>query len=295
MRETTAACPVYAVHDRHLAIATDDQFVARFIREAYGGAGVPTGRAAPHPDRGEIVATGAGYRLRFNGADRAWPIPQPGPGDAFLAAFYGSRELFRLSAARVESCRAIYGAAVACGPHAVLLLGASGSGKTTLALALVQHGALLYGDECIFVDKRTGATRGLARGLMVRASAFEPLSDIQGLRAACAAGPLYAEGDVRLWYAVDPGRIFNRDVGAPPLPLRTVILLGERAAQPAIATLPNSLARLTIAQHSHAKAAGLDALASEHDAFREVACYRVNAGPPAQTAALILRTLADAA
>jgi hypothetical protein len=296
MSETTSTTRLaFTVHDRQLVIATNDAFVSGFLREAYRRSLASVDDGSARIETGEVRAANDGYRLIFDGQEQPWPIPRPAPGDAFLAAFYGSRELFRLCAQRIESCWPVYGAAVEFGQRAVLLLGASGIGKTTLALALVQRGALLYGDECIFINKSTAEADGLARALMIRESALGPLSFLTGLRSACGAAPFHTNGEARLWYAVDPNRIFNRDVSAAPARLGAVIVLGERAAAPAITPLPNSVGALMITQRSHVKASALDELASTHRALERVACYRVSAATPDDTAALVLATLGSAA
>ena len=297
-RRVWDGCPqVFAVFDRNLTIATDDAFVEQFVRAAYGRSHFAFVDVPSRPiDRGKIVTFDHGFRIIFDGEDRAWPVPMPEPGESFLAAFYGSRELFRLSASRVESCWPVYGVAIALGQQAVLVLGPSGAGKTTLALALVALGAQLYGDECIFIDKRNGIVGGLARSLMIREPALDLLSFISGIRPACARSPFESLERGRLWYAVDPNEIYGRDVAAAPLTLGAVLLLeNEKSDKPEMTALPKSIAAMMVAQRSHVKATALDDLARAARVLSGVACYRVHQGTPADTAALVMTTLANAA
>jgi serine kinase of HPr protein (carbohydrate metabolism regulator) len=110
---------------------------------------------------------------------------------------------------------------VAIGGRAVLILGPSGSGKSSLALALIDRGAVLVGDDGVILAARAGLlfasppphTAGLLEvrnvGLIAHASAAEvPVAlalelDPQAPRFIDAAGKLTLLAidlpQVRLW------------------------------------------------------------------------------------------------
>src|SRR3546814_11755709 len=56
--------------------------------------------------------------------------------------------------AMVKASSVIQGSAVAIGGRAVLIIGPPGSGKTSLALALIDRGATLIGDDGVALARR---------------------------------------------------------------------------------------------------------------------------------------------
>ncbi|GAC1408450.1 MAG: hypothetical protein NVSMB64_16720 [Candidatus Velthaea sp.] len=287
----------FAVRDRTLLIATDAPFVERFVRRSYGRLRISPDEHGVRPlDSGAIVTSDDGFRLIFDGREQPWPIERPARDAWFRAAFYGSRELFRLSAARLESCWPLYGAGIALGSKAVVVLGPSGAGKTTLALALLARGARFYGDECIFIDRASGIVDGLARSLMIRERSLGLLSSVRGLRSACERNPFQGQAPTRVWYAIDPDEVFSRAVSAAPSPLAAVLILEDRTSdQPMMTLLPNSMAAVLVSRHSHVKAVTLGEIAKAGKPLSGVACYRLRPGTPADTAALVVTTLEGAA
>lgn len=85
---------------------------------------------------------------------------------------------------------------VAIGARAVLIEGAPGSGKSSLALALIDRGAVLIGDDGVLLEARAG--RLVAR----------PHPNIHGLLEVRNLGllpfPVRAEAPVALVLALDP-------------------------------------------------------------------------------------------
>jgi hypothetical protein len=288
--------PRFGVRDRSLVITTDDLFVERFVRESYSRAILgPADSSAGSVDHGSILTNGTGSLLVFNGEEQPWPVPVPDGQHSALTAFYGSRELFRRSAAQLGSCWPVYGAAVEIDDRAVVIVGPSGSGKTTLSLALTERGAHLFGDECVFIDTRSASVSGLARSLMIREPALPLLSFLPGLAGACARSSFDIQPGGRIWYAVDPNAVFDRNVIAAPARLGAVIVLEDGiSSEPQLTRLPNSMTPLFITRGSHIKAASLDRIVAGADVLADVACYRLWLGAPAKTAELIAAALASA-
>jgi hypothetical protein len=291
---TTASCKAdqtFLVRDRVLTIASDDAFVEEFVQRAYGRVGLRPSLAIGRPiDRGQIFVRGHAPRLLFNGNEIAWPLEASEERTRFIAVFYGSREFFRLVAGRVESCWALYGAAVQLGPTAVAIVGRSGIGKTSLVLALMARGARLYSDECVFIDKADGSVDGLRRALMIRESALGLLSWIPGIADACRRAPFHPTPTGRLWYAIEPGMIFGTGLHARSSRLSGVVVLDDdRSTVPTMYRIAPSVAAAELARRCHAKPSGIRALAEISRHLSAVRCYRLRLGSPASTADLVYR------
>jgi len=269
-----------------VSIDTNDVFVGRFVERVFSRSLIPDACCGAN-DRAEI-RTGSRPQLFFNNDTVVWPAEAEGGASAFLAAFYGTREITNLAAARTTSGWALYGAAVRIGGGAVVLTGRSGIGKTALLLALVAAGAAAYGDECVFIDRAGSTVDGLRRAFMIREPLVELMNSLPGLRSACRRSPSLGRATTRLWYAVEPNDIFGADVQAQPAPLRAIVTLDdERGESPLLEPASRSLAMAEFARRSHAKPRSLGDVAAAFEALGNVACYRLRVGEPAASAALI--------
>jgi hypothetical protein len=292
---TYKAEQAFLVRDRVVAIASDDAFVVGFLQRAYGRLGFRPYVSIEQPeDRGEIMLRGHSPRLLFNGKELAWPMEASEERTLFTGAFYGSRDLFQLVAARVTSCWTFYGAAVQLGTRTIAIVGRSGIGKTCLVLALMARGARLHSDECVFIDKLNGSVDGLRRALMIREPALRLLAWIPGVVRACRQAPFHPTPAGRLWYAIEPAEIFGADLDAQPSPLSDVVVLDEdRTSSPAVSRIASSIAAAELARRCHVKPSGIRALAELSQRLSNVQCHRLRLGPPDSTADLVCERCTD--
>ncbi|GAC1544831.1 MAG: hypothetical protein NVS2B17_26460 [Candidatus Velthaea sp.] len=254
---------VLHVHQRALSIAVDHPEIGAYLARVF----------APLRALEALEADAAAIRwlptphIRFGSEAEA--IVAPGTIDGpRAAAFYGARQLIRRSLRRQAPWAALYAAGVAIEGRAVAIVGPSGSGKTTLACALVARGALLYGDEFVFIDVENGSVAPFPCALSVREGGARLLDN-----------PALHAGD-----DIDPFAAFGPLAIAQPAPLGALLLLGPRHAQPSVTPMSRTLAALEVRRMLHARTEDFSRLGDVLDRLAAVPAFRIHAGAPAETA-----------
>ena len=254
---------VLHVHKRALRIAVDHPEIGGYLERVFAPMRAPEGIEA---DEASICWLPT-PRIRFDGEEE--PIKGPGPIDgSAAAALYGSRQLIRRSLRRQAPWASLYAAGVAIDGRAVAIVGPSGSGKTTLACALVARGALLYGDELLFIDLKNGNVAPFPCALTVRVGGMHLLGN-----------PALHAGD-----DIDPAAAFGPAAIARPAPLGALLLLGPHLDAPLVTPMSRTLAALEVRRMLHARTQDLADLGEVLDRLAGVPAFRINAGPPATTA-----------
>ncbi|MBC5809713.1 MAG: hypothetical protein GIW95_02490 [Candidatus Eremiobacteraeota bacterium] len=243
-------------------------------------------------DRARIVALGA-RGLQFNG--NPLQLDDDVSRSDERLAFYGSARAFRESFRANEDWRAFFGAAVNIGGKAVLIAGASGVGKTTLALALLDRGARLYGDEHVLVRRKDKMVAAFPRTMMIR----EPgLAQIENPRIAALCRDDEAGRSSqgwRYWNFVDPLEAYGDDVVAPPATLSGIVVLdpaSERVDAAALAKIHPAAAAGDLSKRLHRDEAGLARLADILELCAGLRAYRMVAGHASRGAELLMRAFA---
>jgi hypothetical protein len=276
--------------ERQLMISSDSPEIMSYIRAAFRRmrCGLPSANLPL--DRGEIVVAPAARGLRFNDEPIELPAEQTAT-DAQLG-WHGSTRLFKESFRRNHDWWALHAAAVRAGERATLLLGDSGSGKTTLTLALLARGAGFYSDEHVFLCRSHRAVWGCPRTVCVRYDTPRLIRH-PGLLEACR--PLGARRGPAgpIWDFIDVVEVFGPSVLVQPAALGTILLLMPTAPLPAprLELVPAAFAALEAVRRLDTDRMDFARLSEVAGLLAGVPAYRVWAGPPAETAALLWERL----
>jgi hypothetical protein len=208
----------------------------------------------------------------------------------FEGAFYAVRDTFAQFAAREPSSLALYAASIALNHAGVLLLGETCIGKTLLTLNLAYNGAQFLGDETALLDSRTGSISALPRRVSLREPGLKYLLDEAAAPRVAACTRAYHTPNGRLWYALDEATLGVRRV-SNAYPLRAILLLDERAAEPAIEQIPMWQLLPAVSRRVHGDGASVARVANLYTRLRNVRGFRVRLGSPRQTTDLVLETL----
>lgn len=226
-------------------------------------------------------------RLHARFARRPVAIPPRMASERLM--YSTSREIFARFAASVPQTLALYGAMVAIGDGAMLLLGPAMIGKSVLALHLAHQGATFLGDETAMLSLRSSEAYAMPRRPALRESALPHLPGLR-MRESVAAAPHSFQGEFgRFWYALDECDLDGIAPSERALPLNYVCILRNRAQQPAIRRVDTAAALPHIAQRAYARPSELHQLAALHKTLRNALCLEITLGTPEETASAILR------
>jgi hypothetical protein len=194
----------------------------------------------------------------------------------------------------------LHAAAIAVHGAGLLLVGPSHGGKTTTSLHLAARGHTLLADEAGVVRLATPELLPLRRAVTLRPGPRTPALAavlVGGSQGHPPAAPGAISGRVRI------GDLFP---GAPPgpVPLRAVFILGGFASHPAVepfALAPDDaitfdyLSNCDIAHGSWGLTPGRRAVrvVTVRRLLARLPCWRLQVGPPGETAELIERLMED--
>jgi hypothetical protein len=251
----------FALGDRSLRISTHDAWVDELLSSSY----------APLA----CVASDPGRTLEIS--------PQRG----FSAAFYALRDAFAGFAATTPGCAALYGACVALGDEAALILGPATIGKTLLALNSRSLGARFLGDELALLNLRDGTIRAVARAPALREPGLPHLLDAPLRDRISACSRAYSTERGRFWYALD-AQTLGFACDARRHRLRAVCIVDDRSPRAAIEPVSSHAALGAVAKRMHGCDRSLPQAGALHRIMREVRCFQLTIGEPAETAACVV-------
>lgn len=269
---------VYAFRGRTLSFDAAPDIMA-FAEAAFGAMRLPAESAANHR---ASVRKDDGAGIVFDGEERRTPAHR-----ADEAAFYATRDIFARFAAVDPTSWAAYGAAVRIGRKSVVLLGPSTAGKTVLVLHVVARGAQLYGDETFVVDRRDGSIEGMPRRLLLREASL-PYFPNERMRDVCRRSTHALETTQgRLWYAIDPSELFERNVTAGPAPLGAIVLISRKDGTTSLEEAHAKIGLMELTRRLYRRPADLAEIAAFTRVCGDVPTYRISAADPGAAAALL--------
>jgi hypothetical protein len=178
-----------------------------------------------------------------------------------------------------------HAASMDVGGKGLLLVGPKGTGKTTTALALTARGHGFHGDETAAYDPAAGCLLPFRRPVGIK-----PGPQPRAIEQALAAGiPRDPEGLVR----VDIERLLPAPTRSP-IPLRAVVFMEGFVAQPRLARIQPGREEVAMLQPLGSTLVGADVGRRVFEMMRllgRAACYRLAAGAPDDTAALLEEVL----
>lgn len=278
----------FAFRNRTLSLEGHEEAV-RFAAAAFRELAAPA--PAKVNQHAQVWLRDEGARVVFDGTEIGIECPED-DSEKSTSAFYATRDVFARFAASDPSVWAVYGAAVRCGAQALFICGPTTAGKSILATHLLARGAQFYGDEIVVIDRATGYTGGMRRGMMIRERGLAWLPS-DAMRARCSASPdLIRTPTGCLWYAVEPDALAGRSTAAEPAPLGGVVILsGERVEVSALERVPPTVAALEVARYLYLPAGELSELGALSTLLARVPAYRLRLGPPRDAAAMVMGIL----
>ncbi len=275
----------FGLAGRSLAVDVDDAAALHVLETTYARVRVPEAKSANHTASLQRLSDGR-LHVRFDRCGlAAGDAAAGGPNAPLLSAYYAAKEVFARFAAAQPSAVAFYGALVAIGGGAVLILGPTAIGKTVLSLNLSALGATFLGDETAVLDLRSGNVCALARTPALRESALDFLPSIEmRARVSESAHVLQTERG-RFWYALGSHDLAGIAPSDRAYRLRAVCVIRERSQTGAIRRMEIAQALPALMQRAYARPSELTELSRLRRAMRNVAGFEMSLSHPRGCAA----------
>jgi len=284
----------YCLAGRTLAIEVDDESVSQILQTTYVNARVQNTRACDHTASLRRLSDGR-LHVRFDRRTLAIGEPAPALPLPLLSAYYTTKEVFARFAAAHPGSIAFYGALVAVGGAAVLILGPTTIGKTLFALHLSAHDSAFLGDETALLDLRTAHVCALARKPALRDSALAYLPSAEMRSSVSRANAVLDTERGRFWYALGSEDLCGIVPSDRSHRLAAVCVIRERAQMHAVERVDITRALPAIMQRAYTRPAQLAQLSSLRRAMRSVSFYEVTLADPRETAQAFLSEVAGCA